>query len=42
MDMGANGDVGTQDTKGIYEIEKSGLTLIGILGIKDILRKEVP
>lgn len=41
-DLGSSGDVGTQDTRGIYEVEKSGLTLIGILGIKDILRKEVP
>ena len=27
-----------KDSKGIYEVETSGFTLIGILGIKDILR----
>ena len=31
-----------KDEKGVFSIEKSGLTLIAILGIKDILRKEVP
>ena len=35
-------DFGNQDNKGIYDIEKKGLTLLCILGIKDILRQEVP
>jgi magnesium-transporting ATPase (P-type) len=26
----------------LYEVEKSGYTLIGIVGIKDVIRKEVP
>lgn len=34
--------VGLQDNKGVYEVEKSGLTLLLIMGIKDILREEVP
>lgn len=42
LDMGTNVNTGQQDNKGVYEVEKQGLTLIGILGIKDILRKEVP
>lgn len=40
--MGANGDAGQADKKGIYDVEKQGLTLIAVLGIKDILRQEVP
>ena len=31
-----------KDNKGVFAIEKSGLTVICIVGIKDILRKEVP
>lgn len=30
-----------EDDKGVKLIEKSGLTLLAILGIRDILRKEV-
>lgn len=30
------------DAKGIYEYEKSGFTLVGICGIKDVIRPEVP
>lgn len=30
------------DIKGIYDYEKSGFTLIGICGIKDVIRPEVP
>ena len=28
----------TKDDKGVFEVEKSELTLIALLGIKDILR----
>lgn len=31
-------DLVTQDDKGVFDIEKSGLILVGVLGIKDILR----
>lgn len=37
-EMGNNGDAGSCDKKGIYDIEKQNLVLIGVLGIKDILR----
>ena len=35
-------DLTTKDKKGVHEIEKSGLTLLCLLGIKDIVREEVP
>ena len=35
-------DLIEKDNKGVFLIEKSGLTLISVIGIKDILRKEVP
>ena len=35
-------DLTEKDSKGVYSIEKSNLTFFGLLGIKDILRKEVP
>jgi Ca2+ transporting ATPase len=31
-----------KDSKGVYDFEKSDLVLIGVMGIKDILRQEVP
>lgn len=31
-----------KDAKGVFAIEKTNLTFFGIVGIKDILRKEVP
>jgi Ca2+ transporting ATPase len=31
-----------KDDKGVYEVEKKDLTMVALLGIKDILRKEVP
>jgi len=34
-------DFTTRDEKNVYEIEKSGFILLGVLGIRDILRKEV-
>ena len=39
--MGSNSNYGNADNKGLYDIEKQNLTLIAILGIKDILRQEV-
>ena len=31
-----------QDNKGVYQVEKYSLTLFAVIGIKDILRQEVP
>ncbi len=31
-----------KDEKGVFEIETEGLKMIALLGIKDILREEVP
>ena len=31
-----------KDQKNIYEYEKNGFTMIGICGIRDIIRAEVP
>lgn len=39
---GVEHDEKDEDTDKIYQIEKSGLTLISIAGIKDIIRPEVP
>ena len=36
-----NEDLETKDDKDVYEVEKSGFILLGVLGIRDILRKEV-
>lgn len=41
-EMGNDTNPGQTDKKGIYDVEKSNLVLIGVLGIKDILRQEVP
>ena len=35
-------DMNEIDPKGVYSFEKYSLTLIGVVGIRDILRKEVP
>ena len=35
-------DLTSKDEKGVFQVEKFNLTLLCILGIKDILRKEVP
>jgi len=37
-DLSGGEDSQSKDNLGVYEIEKSGLTLVAILGIKDILR----
>lgn len=31
-----------KDTKGVYDIEKSGITLLAVIGVRDNPRKEVP
>jgi len=40
-DVTGNEDFESKDDKNVHEIEKSGFILIGVLGIRDILRKEV-
>ena len=35
-------DLISKDKKGVHDIEKSGLTLLCLFGIKDIVREEVP
>lgn len=41
-EVSENDDFTTKDEKNVFEIEKRDFTLIAILGIKDILRPEVP
>lgn len=36
------GDSLEKDKNDVYDVEKTGFTLIAIYGIKDILREEVP
>jgi P-type Ca2+ transporter type 2B len=38
----ANIDVESKDDKGVLQAESSGFTLVGVAGIKDIIRPEVP
>lgn len=38
----AHDDIEAKDAKGIFDIEKDGLTLVAIIGVRDIPRKEVP
>lgn len=35
-------DIENSDERGIFEWEKSGFTMVGVCGIKDIIRAEVP
>lgn len=37
-DLNGSEDLKSKDDKGVYSVEKDGLTLCWILGIKDILR----
>mgnify|MGYP001809824210 CR=1 FL=1 len=37
-DISAKEDLTTKDSKGIFDVEMHDLTLLGILGIKDVLR----
>ncbi|CAD8078964.1 unnamed protein product [Paramecium primaurelia] len=41
-EISAREDLTTKDNKGVYAVEQSDLTLVAVLGIKDILRQEVP
>lgn len=41
-DLESGKDYSQKDSNGVFEVEKSGLTLVSVFGIKDILRKEVP
>jgi len=40
--LSGNEDLATKDRLGVFDIETHDLTLLGIFGIKDIIRKEVP
>lgn len=40
--LSGNEDLTSKDSKNVYDIEIHDLTLVGILGIKDVLRYEVP
>ena len=40
--LGSDFNESSPDEHGIYEFEKDGFTLVGICGIKDIIRAEVP
>lgn len=35
-------DLTEKDSKGVFQVEKENLVFFGLVGIKDILRKEVP
>lgn len=35
-------DLQTKDQKGVFEIQKSELVCLGIIGVKDVPRQEVP
>lgn len=37
-----NENIENKNSKGIFDVETSNLTMIALLGIKDILRQEVP
>eukprot|EP01017_Pseudomicrothorax_dubius_P024496 TRINITY_DN2602_c0_g4_i1.p1 TRINITY_DN2602_c0_g4~~TRINITY_DN2602_c0_g4_i1.p1 ORF type:complete len:1110 (-),score=290.43 TRINITY_DN2602_c0_g4_i1:194-3523(-) len=41
-EIAGNEDLTSKDPKNVYDIEKKDLICIGLLGIKDILRQEVP
>jgi Ca2+ transporting ATPase len=40
--INTNDNLEQKDEKGIFDVEKSDLILIGIVGVRDIPRKEVP
>ena len=42
VDNFESSDFKRKDAKDVYDAEISGFTLVGVLGIKDILRQEVP
>lgn len=37
-DIGPREDLNTKDSKGVFDVELHDLTLVAVLGIKDILR----
>lgn len=41
-DVSPREDFTTKDNKGVFDVETHDLTLVAVLGIKDILRQEVP
>ena len=41
-DLNGSEDLTNKNDKGVYDVETENLTLIAIVGIKDILRPEVP
>lgn len=36
-DLSADEDLTTKDIRGVYDVEKHDLTLVGFLGIRDII-----
>jgi Ca2+ transporting ATPase len=40
--LNGNEDITSKNDKGVYDVETQNLILIAIIGIKDILRPEVP
>lgn len=40
--MSGSEDLISKDSKNVYDVETHDLTLVAILGIKDVLRYEVP
>lgn len=41
-ELNGNEDLETKDNLGVYDVETKDLTLMGIFGIADIVRPEVP
>lgn len=40
--LGQNYQTTTKDGKGVYDVEKTGITLLAVIGVRDNPRKEVP
>lgn len=40
--LSGNENMDNKDSKDVYEVEQSGFTFVCLIGIKDILRQEVP
>ena len=41
-ELTGNENLENKDSKGVYEVEQKGFSMLALLGIKDILRQEVP
>lgn len=41
-DLSGSENLDEKDTKGVFKVETNGFTMLALLGIKDILRQEVP